>query len=103
MKAVEGSLKKRMGRGKEEGKFIRNSREYGQNWFHVCCIGKFWAEIWAFPEFDLLRLCQFAGEKALLFNEGLIFIATPSTSKCFRLPNIISLEIFSGAEQILHK
>lgn len=57
----------------------------------------------AFPEFDLLRLCQLGGEKALLFNEDLIFIATPSTSKCFRLPNIISLEVFSGAEQILHK
>lgn len=63
------------------------------------CAGK----SWAFPEFDLLRLCQLAEEKALLFNEGLIFIATPSTSKCFRLPNIISLEVFSGAEQILHK
>lgn len=57
----------------------------------------------AVPEFDLLRWCQFTREKALLFNEGLIFIATPSTSKCFRLPNIISLEVFSGAEQILHK
>lgn len=57
----------------------------------------------AFPESDLLRWCQFAGEKALLFNEGLIFIATSLTSKCFRLPNIISVEVFSGAGQILHK
>lgn len=56
-----------------------------------------------FSELDLLRQCQFAREKAMLFNEGLIFIATPLTSKCSRLPNIISLKVFSGAEQILHK
>lgn len=49
MKAVEGSLKKWVGRGKENKKFIKSSGEYGQNCFHVWCAGKSWAEIWGLP------------------------------------------------------
>lgn len=86
-----------------KGENHKNSRESGK--IASICLGDARTE-WRRAQPNCLGPTQtepIQFERPSFSYEGLIFIATPLTSKPFRLSNIISQEVFSSALQIVHK